>query len=104
MQRMSHRPREPDRGPAAGAFGLGRYPGAAPRARPRIREPEGRDAVGTAAATCFVGVDVAKATLDACLLRPRGPARAAAFANDAAGHAALIEWADRHAGGAVPHF
>jgi transposase len=60
--------------------------------------------VGTAAATCFVGIDVAKATLDACLLRPRGKARAAAFANDATGHAALIDWADRHAGGAALHF
>jgi len=59
--------------------------------------------VGTAAA-CFVGVDVSKATLDACLLRPSGPARTATFRNDAAGHAALIAWADRHAGGAGPHF
>ena len=29
------------------------------------------------AATAFVGIDVSKATLDACLLRPRGPAQAA---------------------------
>jgi transposase len=59
--------------------------------------------VGTAA-TCFVGVDVSKATLDACLLRPNGPARTAAFPNTASGHAALIAWADRSAGGADLHF
>jgi transposase len=70
----------------------------------RIHEPEGRDAVGQAAATAFVGIDVSKATLDACLLRPRGKERAATFANDPAGHAALIGWADRHAAGADRHF
>ena len=64
----------------------------------RIHEPEGRDAVGTAA-TCFVGIDVSKATLDACLLTPDGRAREAAFGNDARGLAALVAWADRHAGG-----
>jgi transposase len=58
----------------------------------------------TTTATAFVGIDVSKATLDACLLRPRGQARGAAFANDAAGHAALIAWADRLAGGAALHF
>jgi transposase len=59
--------------------------------------------MGTAA-TCFVGIDVSKATLDACLLTPDGKAREQAFANDAAGHAALDAWADRHAGGAAAHF
>src|SRR5215218_8684718 len=78
-------------------------PGAAHPPPPRIHEPEGRDAVG-AAATAFVGIDVSKATLDACLLGPDGRAREAAFANDAEGHAALIAWADRHAGGASLHF
>jgi len=56
------------------------------------------------AATAFVGIDVAKATLDACLLLPGGKARAATFANDPAGHAALIAWADRHAAGLPAHF
>ena len=55
--------------------------------------------MGTAA-TAFVGIDVSKATLDACLLGPDGRAKQAAFANDADGHAALIAWADRHAGAA----
>src|SRR5262245_9169566 len=61
--------------------------------------------MGTATtATAFVGIDVAKATLDACLLAPSGRARQATFANDAAGHAALLAWADRHAAGADLHF
>jgi transposase len=59
--------------------------------------------VGTAA-TCFVGIAVSKATLDACLLTPDGRAREAAFGNGARGHAALIAWAGRHAGGRGLHF
>jgi transposase len=54
--------------------------------------------------TAFVGIDVSKATLEACLLRPDGRAKQNAFANDARGHAALIGWADRLAGGAALHF
>jgi transposase len=57
-----------------------------------------------AATTAFVGIDVSKATLDACLLGPGGRTRQAAFANDAGGHAALLAWADRHAAGAALHF
>ena len=60
--------------------------------------------MGQPTAAASVGIDVAKATLDACLLLPGGQARAAAFANDPAGHAALIAWADRHAGGLPAHF
>src|SRR3954464_12467781 len=44
---------------------------AAPPSRPRIREHEGRDTVGTA----VIGIDVSKATLDACLLTPDGTTR-----------------------------
>jgi transposase len=55
-------------------------------------------------ATAFVGIDVSKATLDACLLLPGGQIRAAAFANDAGGYAALLAWADRHAGGHPARF
>jgi transposase len=54
--------------------------------------------------TAFVGIDVSKATLDACLLLPTGTARVATFANDARGHAALLAWADRHAAGQALHF
>src|SRR5262249_35578080 len=77
-------------------------PGAAPPPPPRIHEPEGRDAVGTAA-TYFVGIDVSKATLDVCLLGPDGRAWEAGFANDVHGYAALIAWAERHAAGAALH-
>src|SRR5262245_39637990 len=58
----------------------------------------------TAAATAFVGIDISKDTLDACVLLPGGKGRQAAFANDAGGHAALLAWADRHADGHGLHF
>jgi hypothetical protein len=46
--------------------------------------------VGTAA-TCFAGIDVSKATLDACLLLPGGRAKGHAFGNDPRGHADLAQ-------------
>jgi transposase len=62
--------------------------------------------VGTAstAATVFVGIDVSKDTLDACLTRPDTTAKEAAFPNTPKGHAALLAWADRHAKGLPTHF
>jgi transposase len=54
--------------------------------------------------TIFVGIDVSKDTLDACLLLPQGKERQAAFTNDARGHAALLAWADRYADGLALHF
>ena len=54
--------------------------------------------------TCFAGIDVGKDRLDCCLLLPGGKAREHAFGNDPRGHAALLAWADRHAGGAAVHF
>jgi transposase len=59
--------------------------------------------VGTAATPC-VGIDVSKATLDACRLTPDGKTHEHAFPNDPGGHAALLAWADRHTGGAGAHF
>jgi transposase len=56
------------------------------------------------AATAFVGIDVSKDMLDACLILPDGRTKEATFANDPRGHAALLAWADRHARGAVLHF
>jgi transposase len=56
------------------------------------------------AATAFVGIDVSKGTLDACLLAANGKTRAESFANDARGHAALARWAGHRAGGAALHF
>src|SRR5437660_1465187 len=75
MQRMRHRPREPGGGPAAGDPRPRTLPRGRPDpGRPRIRELEGRGAVGTAA-TAVIGIDVSKDTLDACLLTPDGKAR-----------------------------
>ena len=54
--------------------------------------------------TAFVGIAVSKAALDACLLGPDGRVKEATFANDPAGHAALLAWADRHAAGLPAHF
>ena len=44
--------------------------------------------------TAWVGIDVSKDTLDACLLPADGAPRHRAFPNDPAGHDALIAWAD----------
>ena len=44
--------------------------------------------------TAWVGIDVSKDTLDACLLPEGGAPRHQTFANDPAGHAALVAWAD----------
>ena len=57
-----------------------------------------------AAATCFIGIDVSKDTLDCCLLAPGGQAKEHTFGNDPRGHAALLAWADRHAAGRPAHF
>jgi transposase len=59
--------------------------------------------VGTAA-THFAGIDVSKATLDACLLGPDDRTRSKRFPNDRAGFAALREWAERHAAGGTIHY
>lgn len=57
------------------------------------------------APTAWVGIDVSQHTLDACLLpAPGGKPRAASFANDPGGHAALAAWADARAEGATLGF
>ena len=58
--------------------------------------------MGTAA-TAVIGIDVSKATFDACLLAPDGKAREKAFPNAPAGFAALLVWADGYADGAARH-
>jgi transposase len=55
-------------------------------------------------ATIFVGIDVAKDCLHACLLGPATRTRQSTFPNDPRGHAALLAWADRHAAGTPLHF
>lgn len=63
------------------------------------------DHPATPAPAAWVGIDVSQHTLDACLLLgPEGKTRAASFANDDRGHAALAAWADGHAGGAALGF
>jgi len=58
----------------------------------------------TTTASAVVGIDVSQDTLDACLIRPDGQTKEATFANDPTGHAALLAWAKRHAGGLPIHF
>ncbi len=59
--------------------------------------------IESATATVFVGIDVSKGTLDACLIPSEGKTKEAQFPNTAKGHAALLAWADRHAKGASLH-
>ena len=55
-------------------------------------------------ATCFVGIDVSKDTLDACLILPEGRIKEATFGNHTKGHATLLAWANRHAECQTLHF
>jgi hypothetical protein len=55
--------------------------------------------ITAATATAVIGIDVSKATIDVCLLTPDGKDRDKAFPNTPDGFAALLAWADRHAGG-----
>jgi transposase len=74
---------------------------------PRIREVEENDAMHRhdhSAPTAWVGIDVSKDTLDACLLPVAGKPCCQTFANDAAGHAAWRAWAVAHAAGAARGF
>lgn len=52
----------------------------------------------------WIGLDVSKDTLDACLLRPNGKSSAKQFANDACGHLKLLRWAQHLAADATAHF
>jgi transposase len=47
-------------------------------------------------ATCPLGIDVAKQSVQISLLPPDGKRRHKAFPNDAAGHQALLAWLSRH--------
>src|SRR5262245_26434781 len=64
---------------------------------PRIREAEANDAMhpqDPSAPTAWLGSDVSQHTLDAGWLLADGKPRAQAFRNAAAGHAALLAWAE----------
>lgn len=54
--------------------------------------------------TTVIGMDVAKATLDACALDPDGRTREATFPNTPAGHTRLVDRATRHTDGHALHF
>jgi transposase len=46
---------------------------------------------------CFLGLDVAKAKADVCLLRPDGQRFEDSFASTRQGHEAFLRWLDKHA-------
>lgn len=56
------------------------------------------------AATIWVGLDISKDTLDACLLRPAGKPQHKTFANAPAGHQKLLRWAQHLAAEQTCHF
>jgi transposase len=51
----------------------------------------------------WVGLDVSKDTLDACLLRVSGKSTARQFGNDAAGYTKLLRWVEHLAPEATAH-
>jgi transposase len=61
------------------------------------RQARGAVAEGTMGAEWILGIDVAKATLHVCLLRPDEKRRTKRFANDPDGHGTLVQWIARHA-------
>ena len=56
------------------------------------------------AAQLWVGLDVSKETLDACLLRPNGKSTHKQFTNDAGGFAKLLRWVGHAASEQSVHF
>jgi len=52
----------------------------------------------------WVGIDVSKDTLDACLLKEQGKPQSKVFANQTAGWAKLLRWIDSQAPKASAHF
>ena len=52
----------------------------------------------------WIGLDVSRDTLDACLLHGSSKPRHKQFSNDETGFAALERWAHQHSGGASAHF
>ena len=54
--------------------------------------------------TIWIGIDIAKLTFDACLLRPHGKLLVKSFANEPAGFAKLQRWIAALEAHATPHF
>lgn len=55
-------------------------------------------------AEVWIGIDIAKSTFEACLLRPSGKLLVKGFANDAAGFAKMQRWIEALAAGRTPAF
>lgn len=55
-------------------------------------------------AAAWVGLDVSKDSLDACLLRHNGKTHFKAFANDSSGHTKLLRWVQHLTADTLPHF
>jgi len=65
--------------------------------------PSTPDASDTTA-TAWIGLDVSKDVLDACLLAATGKPQHKTFSNDAAGHQKLLRWVGHRAPDRVCHF
>ena len=50
-----------------------------------------------ASSACFLGLDIAKAKADVCLLRPDGQRFEHSFASTRQGHRSLLDWLEKHA-------
>ena len=60
-----------------------------------------RSIIAPSNALFFLGLDVAKAKADACLLRSDGQALQESFASTRSGYESLLAWLEKHAQGAV---
>jgi transposase len=58
----------------------------------------------TTPATCWIGLDISKDTLDACLLRQTGKPQHKSLANTSAGHQKLLRWVQHLTAGQSCHF
>ena len=56
------------------------------------------------AMNAWIGIDISKATFDACLLRQQSKPVAKAFSNDRQGFTQLLAWVQSHAAGVDLHF
>ncbi len=57
-----------------------------------------------ATSNAWIGIDIAKATFEACLLRSSGKLLVKSFANDTSGFAKMTRWLHELAPGSTPHF
>jgi transposase len=101
------RSRVPDCVRAATVLDLEYYPGRGehrPTSRIRKLERKGHAMQTTATLTVWIGLDVSKDKLDACLIKIEGKPLWKIFPNSTAGHQKLLRWAKHSAGEAGCHF